>query len=605
MKLPSIQQVVRESSLALRRFPLVLIDAFLWTVTVLILVDHEGPPSSSILFKVMYATILGFPLLLAVNLVAERRHWQSPRRWGIQTVCGILLAGYAITVPGYVPAAPEYHNVRMLLLFLAVCLLVATGPYARVRQVQGFWQYSRSLIQRILLTGVFSLTLYAGLALALGAVDQLFGVHVPGKRYAELGLCILGVFATWVLLAGVPRDLNELDSRTDYPRVLRVFGQYILVPLLLVYFVILYAYIAKIIIEWSWPKGIVSGLIFGFAATGIAAYLLLYPMRDTSEYNWLKRAARWFWIVMIPMIVVLELAIWRRVSEYGITENRYFAFALGVWLAAMIVYFLASRTKSIKVIPASICVLALLVSFGPWGVFHVSEASQVGRLESLLTKNELLIDGKAQKARTDLDADDVVEISSIIRYLHNIHGYGQIRSWFSQYLKHDSTGIGTIDETPADVVALLGLEYTTSPMFMSRDFHSLTANTNQALDIGGYDHLLMVERLSPEMPAAGPASNDIAYSIDSNLNVLTARAVHEGRIVDSVQFHLWPLVDSLFREYGQLAGDLVPAANMTLETMTKSMRWKVIILRIDAHRENDAFKPTAYDALILYAQIRS
>ena len=128
MKLPSLQQVVRESSAALRRFPLVLIAAFVWTVTVLILVDYEGPPSSSILFKVLYAASLGFPLLLAVNLVAERRRWPASRTWGVQGICAVLLVGYALTVPSYMPAAPEFHTERLLLLFLSMCLLGVVAP---------------------------------------------------------------------------------------------------------------------------------------------------------------------------------------------------------------------------------------------------------------------------------------------------------------------------------------------------------------------------------------------------------------------------------------------------------------------------------------------
>lgn len=365
MKLPSIQQVLRESSVALRRFPFVLIDAAVGTVTALMIVDYEGPPTTSILFKILFASILGFPLLLASTLLAERRGWHRPMAWGVQVLCVLLLVAYALSVPSNIPSAPQLHIERLLILTLALCLLVATAPFARVRQLNGFWHYNKYLVQRILLAGVFSLTLNAGLVLALAAVDQLFGIDVPEKRYAELSLAILGIFATWFFLAGAPRDLDGLETQTDYPRVLKIFGQYILSPLLLVYFVILYAYIVKIIIEWSWPRGMVSGLIFGFASTGIVAYLLLYPIRHESENSWIAVAARWFWIAMIPMIVVLELAIWRRVSDYGITENRYLALGLGGWLAAMVVYFLASRTKSIKVIPASICVLAVLASFGP------------------------------------------------------------------------------------------------------------------------------------------------------------------------------------------------------------------------------------------------
>ncbi|MEW5702474.1 MAG: DUF4153 domain-containing protein [Candidatus Zixiibacteriota bacterium] len=604
MKLPSIQQVARESIVAVRRFPLVLIAAVAATVSALMIVDYEGPPTTSILFKILFASILGFPLLLASALVAERREWPKSMAWGVPVICVVLLAAYALTVPASIPTAPQLHLLRLLILFLAFCLLVATAPYAQVKQLNGFWQYNRCLVQRILLAGLFSLTLYLGLALALAAVDQLFGIDVPERRYGELALVILGVFATWFFLVGVSKDLDALETLTDYPRVLKVFGQYILSPLLVVYLVILYAYIVKIIVEWSWPRGMVSGLIFGFASTGIVAYLLLHPIRHERENRWITVAARWFWIAMIPMIVVLELAIWRRVSEYGITENRYFALVLGGWLAAMVVYFLAAKTKSIKVVPASIGVLALLVSFGPWGVFRISERSQVGRLEKLLTQNNLLIKGKVQKAQTAIAQADAAQISSVVRYLQQNHGYAQIQPWFSQSLKRDSAGIGLIDQPPANVVAYLGVEYSEAPIFWGGRSRRLRANMKQALSIGEYDHLMVVQRLGALTPDTTHVEEGVTCVIDSSLEVITARLVDGGAIVDSVQIRLRPLVDSLLREYGALGRDDIPVERMSVEAATAAMKLRVVLLSIEVRRDGDDLKPIAYDALTLYSRTR-
>jgi hypothetical protein len=604
MKLPSIQQVLRESSRTLMRFPFVLADAAVGTLVALMIVDYEGPPTSSILFNILFASILGFPLLLASALVAERRGWHKSLALGVQVLGVFLLVAYALSVPSNILSAPHFHVQRLLMLALALCLLVATAPFAATQQLNGFWQFNKSLLQRILLAGVFSLTLYAGLAIAIASVDQLFGVDVPEKRYGELALFILGIFATWFFLADVPKDLNALETRTGYPRALRVFGQYILSPMLIVYFVILYAYVAKITIEWSWPKGMVSGTIFGFASIGICAYLLLYPIRDKSEYSWIKVAARWFWIVMIPMIVVLQLAIWRRVSEYGITENRYFGLGLGVWLAAMVVYFLASKTKNIKVIPASICVLALLTSFGPWGVFNVSEKSQVGRLEELLTENQLLIDGKVHQAQGQISSADAGQISSIVRYLHEAHGYEQIQPWFNQSLRRDSAGLGLIDQEPDVVVNSLGVEYARFPAFSRRASRELRADLDRTVSIEEYDHLLVARRLSVETPEFGHPDDGLVGSIDTNLDVMTMRVVEDGAIVDSAQISLRPFVDSLLKDQDSFTGSGIPLERMSIQTATETLQLKVILRKIELRREGDEPKPIAYDAVILYSQTR-
>ena len=604
MKLPSIQQVLRESSRTFKRFALSMIAAGTATVAALILVDYEGSPASSVLFNVLFASILGFPLLLALVLVAEKRAWGKSLVFGAEAIGVLLLIGYAFTVPSNVLGAPMLHVSRLLLLLLAMSLFVAVAPFAFSGQLNGFWQYNKALLQRIILAALFSGILFVGLAIALAAVDQLFGVDITGKRYGELGLCIVGVFATWFLLAGVPEDLDGLETLEEYPGVLKLFGQYILIPLLLVYLVILYAYLAKIAIQWSWPQGWVSGPVFGFAAAGISAYLLLFPIREKTENRWIKGAVRWFWIVMIPPIIVLQLAIWRRVSEYGLTENRYLALGLGVWLAAMVVYFLASRTKNIKVIPASIGVLALLTSFGPWGAFQVSEKSQVGRLEQLLVKNHLLVDGRAQKAAAAIPAADAGQISSIVRYLRDVHGYARIQPWFSESLKRDSTGMGLIDQGPDLVVKALGVEYVKEPIFSGGNYRELRADPDRIVNSAGYDHLLVAQRLRLGLPGFTDPNESIAYGIDSAMDMLTMRALEGSVTADSVQIRLRPLADSLLEQYGSIGGGGIPPEKMSVSASTQTMKLKVVLRRVEFHRDKGQFKPVAYDAVILYSLSR-
>ena len=161
--------------------------------------------------------------------------------------------------------------------------MVGFGPFALRGEQNGFWQYGKSLCVRFITSMLFSGVLYAGLAIALAALNNLFGVDVPAKRYLELWVFLAGMFAVWFFLAGVPEDLDGLESSTDYPKVVKIFAQYILLPLGLVYLVILYAYVGKILIEWSWPRGWVSGLILGYSATGMVLFMLLHPVRAGSH----------------------------------------------------------------------------------------------------------------------------------------------------------------------------------------------------------------------------------------------------------------------------------------------------------------------------------
>jgi hypothetical protein len=91
-----------------------------------------------------------------------------------------------------------------------------------------------------------------------------------------------------------PRNLDELEAAREYPKGLKIFTYYILLPIVFVYLAILYAYLAKILISWDWPQGWVSKLILGFAGTGTFSLLLLHPLNHQTENIWVRSLIRWF-----------------------------------------------------------------------------------------------------------------------------------------------------------------------------------------------------------------------------------------------------------------------------------------------------------------------
>src|SRR5699024_5099304 len=127
--------------------------------------------------------------------------------------------------------------------------------------------------------------------------------------------------------------------------------------------------------------------------SGYSSNLLRYPIRIISDHKWINRFYTGYFAALVPLVMLLLLAIYRRVADYGITINRYLVVVLALWLAGIVAYFLVSRTKNIKVIPGSLCVVAFLISFGPWGAFSGSRRSQVNGVAGLLQQNETLRNG--------------------------------------------------------------------------------------------------------------------------------------------------------------------------------------------------------------------
>ncbi|MGX7836060.1 hypothetical protein ACWKSR_12990, partial [Campylobacter fetus subsp. venerealis] len=52
--------------------------------------------------------------------------------------------------------------------------------------------------------------------------------------------------------------------------------------------------------------------------------------------------------------------------------------------------------RNIKIIPLSLALVMLFSSFGPWGMFGLSELMQRNRLAKILTEHNILIQDKIQ-----------------------------------------------------------------------------------------------------------------------------------------------------------------------------------------------------------------
>ena len=433
---PSIASVVKGALDTLKRFPFPLASAVLASsICIYIINDWRWSEKQDLeyLWKIVMCCWLGFNLFFSFSLISERRNHAVLQKYLFQFLGLIMIVAYYFLLPDFSKMTIADGS-RYALFVTGLHLLVAFSPFIGRGEINGFWQFNKTLFLRFLLSILYTGVLYLGLALALTAINQLFNVDFNGTLYGQLWYFLAGIFNTWFFLAGVPQNLDELETNTDYPKGLKIFTQFVLLPLVTIYLLILYAYGIKIIFQWHLPKGWVSWLVNAFSVFGILSLLLIWPIRNEEGNKWISTFSRWFYRALFPLIVLLVVAIGKRVVQYGITENRYFVLVVAMWLVGIAAYFLFSKTKNIKYIPVSLCLIAFLSSFGPWGAFSVSEKSQVKRLETLLIKEKILVNGKIKKATDTVSTTSSRQISSIIHYLNRSHGFDKIDPWFTQNL---------------------------------------------------------------------------------------------------------------------------------------------------------------------------
>ncbi|MFH1005131.1 MAG: DUF4153 domain-containing protein [Bacteroidota bacterium] len=500
---PSLVSLAKSVVETFRRFPLSLSSAIIASGISIFIIDHncEAQKEFEYLWKVVMCCGLGLNLFLSLTFFSER----AKHNFGMKMI--LQLAALALVVVYYF-LLPEFQKmlitdiVRYILFTIGLHLLVAFSPFVARGEINGFWQFNKSLFLRFLLSMLYAGVLYIGLSLAILAIDNLFQVKIKGERYGQLWIFVAGIFNTWFFLAGVPKNFSEMEAVTDYPKGLKIFTQFILLPLITVYLLILYAYLAKILIQWELPKGWVSYLVNTFSVFGILSLLLIYPIRNKEENKWIKIFSQWFYCALFPLIVLLGFAIGKRIMQYGITENRYFVLVIALWLTGIAIYFLFSKKGNIKLIPITLCIIAFLSSFGPWGVFNISERSQVNRLTKILTEEKILVNGKIKKSTDTIQEKQARQITSIMRYLDNHYGFESIKPWFTEnvdslFVLKDSIGN---DYKTSIMLNLMGVQRVDDYYSCREDeedgesiktfYFDVEHGDQIAVDVSGYDYCL-------------------------------------------------------------------------------------------------------------------
>lgn len=393
MKFPSLKTLAESFISTLKRYPFELLFALIGTIagTIEVELRHLNRVHEGWLMRGIMIANLGLLLSLSATLYTQSREIAKRNTFLIKLGAALFAALLIFIID---PTAREADYIRFFLICLAFHLLVAFAGFTAKGQLNGFWQFNKTLFLRFLTSVLYGVVLFLGIAAAIGATNFLFNFNFEWDTYAILWVWIVGMFTTTFFLAGVPVDLRSLDDDLSYPKGLKIFTQYVLIPLSSIYVLILLAYEVKILIKWSLPKGLVSNLILSYAVFGILSLLLVYPIKDRDGNKWIKTYARSFYFLLIPLLILLFVAVGARVFMYGITEWRYFLIALACWLLFISVYFLAFKKQNIKLIPISLCILTLLSVYGPQSAFSVSMYSQRRILVHFFEKNNALKEGK-------------------------------------------------------------------------------------------------------------------------------------------------------------------------------------------------------------------
>ncbi len=438
MKIPSAGAIADAFIQVLKRFPLPMLVAAAGTAMACYCVD-AGYAQEKPVIKWWMVAHLALPLLIGLKAYVEAKQLTFTYSLVLHALVAVAILGYALTFDPFGRVSEHLDIPRYILLLFAAHLWLSFAPFLGNESVEDFWEYNKQLLGNLVIGAALTLVLYIGLCLAMLAVDNLFDIHIRDRAYARLFFVLAGIMNTAFFLFHFPKDFRFERHEIQANPFFQVLSKYILIPIVGIYFLILYTYSAKIALSWSLPKGWVSSLVIGFAAAGILTWLLNFLLKKYDDSFIISTFDRLFWKVLFPMVGLLMLAVGRRIMDYGVTEIRFFGAHTGSWLLLCCVFFVIVRSRDIRFIPMSLTAFILMGVYGPISGFELTRRSQKHRLQNLLEQNGMWAEGKVRPASEKVSDETYDQITSCLYALRERDLLEEILPWFDGSKVHIDT----------------------------------------------------------------------------------------------------------------------------------------------------------------------
>ena len=416
-----IKNILPDMKKGVERFPLTIlcgIIVFLLSVYVIENSDMKNHNLLSEIHKMLTLIGLSLPLTAALELIREK-YLSDKNKCIIRVLNVVITVIFIIFYRFYYLNGKDKAGILILnniekliatgIIFFLLFLLV---PIIGKKDEEE--KYFQSVVVDKTVTILYSMVLFLGLTAVFLTVDGLSLIKLKEQIYIEIWLFVVFVFAM-IFFASKLKKVDENLEEYEIHKIFRFLIYFIVIPLITIYTGILYIYFGKMLITKSWPQGLVSHLILWYTIFSLFIMIMVTPMREKDLVA--KIFKNYFPFVSVPLLILSIVSISKRISQYGVTELRYFIVLLAIWLIFCMVSSIFKARLSVILI--SLIAVVYISVFSPINNRRITIMSQNKRLERILIKYGLLKDGKLVK-NSGLNENQKYEITDVLNYILGI-----------------------------------------------------------------------------------------------------------------------------------------------------------------------------------------
>ena len=390
MNWTAIKKYPSQISTAFKRFPLAVAFAIFTTIAfIYVFESHSLLTDSKLLFWLFFYPIAATMIALTISLVQESRkkfsiipHVVAEAVW---LAVSIALTFYFVSTNN--DTEHTYVLVTGLFIYTTVFLSIFIAPFFKQKNENGFWVFSMKNIKAAVTAIAISAVLLIAIDGLLFGFFNLFDIKVSARPFVYSAIISSCTIFPILFFSGIPSIDDCLQEMPALNKFQTSTNKFLFLPVLSLYIILLYAYIAKIIIQWEMPKGMVSYLVSASMLLMFLRVTLMHPERSNPKPSFESKLLKILPAACIPLVILMSVGIMRRFSDYGISEDRYYIAAINIFYYAIIAILLIDKIKcKSRYIAIVFCSMFFIATNGPLSAINITHRIWMGSVKAELTE---------------------------------------------------------------------------------------------------------------------------------------------------------------------------------------------------------------------------
>ncbi len=410
----------------LMQYPLETVLILLATAAEIIIQCNTPAKTNKILFEMFLILEISIPFVLAISIWQKKISSQFSKWNAILMQLAVLLFSslYIIAIyPQYIKYLSDAITPRLtyeILVPIVLGFIIVIHTLYK-KQLMGDTENERYIntlfyiLFAIIIGLIYGLAVFIGLEIANLAIENLWGYPVWLEDInLQLILFILVFNFIAYKVASNYVNLKAPSIIIKGITLIKSFVKYLLIPLYILYTIILYPYIIKILITGKWPSNTITPLALTYAIIGFIIIMTLHSILTQNKQKIVSG-------LISPIILMQLYGIYIRMHAYGITVNRLELFFVGVTILLLSLYMTILPNPKFITISYAIVILTLLTPIS----FLISQQDQIHRYYKFLqAKGFNIKNGKVYPSPNQLTIhdDDSYKIGDYISYFYNYYG---------------------------------------------------------------------------------------------------------------------------------------------------------------------------------------